>query len=118
MATQHKVALRMIASSVMRRLAATIQVVDSGGHVSSTYLDNVELGDTVRFRSPVEMPGLHVEPEALGEVVGINPDAPELTVEVAVERTDALSKGFKTERVRAHPDDLELVVHSEDPRFD
>jgi hypothetical protein len=107
----------MTASSVMRRRAATIQVVDSGGSVSSTYLDNVQLGDTVRFRTLTEMPGIRVEPEALGEVVGINADSPELVVRVEVERTDALSKGFESETVRAHPDDLELVVHSEDPRF-
>jgi len=117
MRTTRSAPLRMTASSVMRRRAATIQVVDSGGSVSSTYLDNVQLGDTVRFRTLTEMPGIRVEPEALGEVVGINADSPELVVRVEVERTDALSKGFESETVRAHPDDLELVVHSEDPRF-
>ena len=118
MRTRRTTPLRMTASSVMRRRAATIQVVDSSGRFSSTYLDNVQLGDTVRFKTLAEMPGVRVEPETLGEVVEINADAPEIVVEVAVERSDALTKGFETEVVRAHPDDLELVVHSEDPRFD
>jgi hypothetical protein len=77
----------------------------------------VKVGDTVTFIRSVSMPGLSIDEDALGTVVHVDLDGPTLHIRVDVQREDALGGALNEEVVSAHPDDVELLVHSEDPRL-
>ena len=97
--------------------AGVIRTLDSTGREGTTYLKNVKVGDTVTFIRSVSMPGLSIDEDALGTVVHVDLDGPTLHVRVDVQRDNALGGSLNEEVVSAHPDDVELLVHSEDPRL-
>jgi len=104
--------------SASRRInAAVIRTLTSSGEEGTTYLKNLKKGDTVRFLDDINVPGLSIDKDSLGTVVSVSIDGPTIHVRVDVHRTDALGARMLSEVVATRPDDVVLIVHSEDPRL-
>lgn len=107
---EYRIARRPKAS---RRVAASIATKDSQGRQGSLYLERVRAGDAVCFVEPVMDADLHIDADAVGAVVHVDLGGPRLLVDVIGRR----ASGVREERVWTSPDNVALLINTEDTRM-